>query len=248
MKKTIRILALLLCAVLLSGCCLKHEWEPATCEDPITCEKCGETYGDELDHQPGLWEQLSVPLWGQPGLSVQKCLLCGEVLQEKSEAAVDLYDGDTFTLDVYETKDRLEAVLKTFSADYSCRFNGREGLNIHVFKGETRVAQISVFSVDREALYWDDEQIYQLYTLALRGLDIDQEPIEESVFDEVALSVIGCVDPALSREGAEEVLAGIIGLFESGEDYANGSFDGENVDFSATTLDDICSFSFHPAN
>ena len=50
-KKTVRIL--LLCVVLafvLSGCGCRHEWADATCTEPSTCEKCGETDGDPRGH------------------------------------------------------------------------------------------------------------------------------------------------------------------------------------------------------
>ncbi len=49
-------MSLLLCAVMIislfSGCCLKHEWQEATCEEPKTCNKCGETEGEALGHDP----------------------------------------------------------------------------------------------------------------------------------------------------------------------------------------------------
>lgn len=47
-------LALILC---LSGCACKHEWAEATCTEPKTCTKCGETEGDPLEHTPGEWVQ-----------------------------------------------------------------------------------------------------------------------------------------------------------------------------------------------
>ncbi len=49
MKRTMLILTVLLCA-LLTGCCLSHEWQEATCEVPKTCAKCGETEGEALGH------------------------------------------------------------------------------------------------------------------------------------------------------------------------------------------------------
>jgi len=51
MKKYLSILLLIaLLASLLTGCGCDHEWEDATCEEPETCEKCGETRGDPDDH------------------------------------------------------------------------------------------------------------------------------------------------------------------------------------------------------
>lgn len=41
-------------ATCLTGCCLKHEYAPATCEAPSTCIKCGKTEGEALGHR---WEE-----------------------------------------------------------------------------------------------------------------------------------------------------------------------------------------------
>lgn len=43
------VLILLLCAVL-TGCCLQHDWQEATCAAPKTCSKCGKTTGEALPH------------------------------------------------------------------------------------------------------------------------------------------------------------------------------------------------------
>lgn len=48
MKKM--MLLLVLVSVLLTGCCLRHDWEEATCETPRTCSKCAETEGEALGH------------------------------------------------------------------------------------------------------------------------------------------------------------------------------------------------------
>lgn len=34
----------------LTGCCMSHEWNEATCTAPMTCAKCGETEGEVLAH------------------------------------------------------------------------------------------------------------------------------------------------------------------------------------------------------
>ena len=67
MKRTILLLAFML-SLLLTGCCLQHEWIPATCTQPQTCAKCGETQGDSLGHS---WTDATCT---QP----QACTVCGE--------------------------------------------------------------------------------------------------------------------------------------------------------------------------
>ena len=67
MKKAILLSAFAL-SLLLSGCCLQHEWVPATCTQPQTCAKCGETQGNALGHS---WADATCT---QP----QTCTVCGE--------------------------------------------------------------------------------------------------------------------------------------------------------------------------
>ena len=50
MKRWRVILMVAMVALLLTGCCLSHEWADATCEEPKTCTKCGKTEGDALGH------------------------------------------------------------------------------------------------------------------------------------------------------------------------------------------------------
>lgn len=44
------LLLFVLVSVLLTGCCLRHDWDEATCENPKTCSKCDETEGEALGH------------------------------------------------------------------------------------------------------------------------------------------------------------------------------------------------------
>ena len=44
------IMVILLVMLLLTGCCLSHEWTEADCTTAKTCAKCGETEGEALGH------------------------------------------------------------------------------------------------------------------------------------------------------------------------------------------------------
>ena len=75
MKKFLKVMMLLLvCVALLTACgeC-DHDWDPATCEDPKTCSKCGETKGkpDEDAHE-----------WEEDDDGVMVCEVCGEEKEE----------------------------------------------------------------------------------------------------------------------------------------------------------------------
>ena len=68
MKK--KVLAIVLAAVMaftLCGCCLKHDYAPATCTEPETCTKCGKTQGEALGHT---WEEATCE---EP----KTCAVCG---------------------------------------------------------------------------------------------------------------------------------------------------------------------------
>lgn len=75
MKKLLCLLLVFTMLLGLTACgeC-DHEWEKATCEDPKTCSKCGETKGEpEDDHD---WEE-------EDGVMV--CSWCGEEKEEEDE-------------------------------------------------------------------------------------------------------------------------------------------------------------------
>ena len=67
MKKLVICIMAVLMAAGLSGCCLVHDWEEATCEKPKTCAKCGETEGEALGH---VWEEATCT-------KAKACSVCG---------------------------------------------------------------------------------------------------------------------------------------------------------------------------
>lgn len=83
-KKLAFIGGVIIAAVFLTGCCLKHDWEDATCKEPMTCSKCGKTEGDKLDHE-----------WIDATCTEPKtCELCGKT---KGEALGHNYSQPTCT-------------------------------------------------------------------------------------------------------------------------------------------------------
>lgn len=73
MKKRVQLgLLVLVLGVSLSGCCLSHEWEEATCTEPEICTKCGETQGEPEGHE---WEEATCT---QPEI----CSVCEETQGE----------------------------------------------------------------------------------------------------------------------------------------------------------------------
>ena len=50
-RKNISIVLLIALCFSLNACCLSHDWQDATCEEPRICTKCGKTEGDPLEHK-----------------------------------------------------------------------------------------------------------------------------------------------------------------------------------------------------
>lgn len=80
MKK--RMLALgLLCAALLTGCQCSHDWQNATCAQPRTCAKCGETEGLTLSH-----------IWATANHQAPKtCTVCGMTIGNPLPASFEVH-------------------------------------------------------------------------------------------------------------------------------------------------------------
>ena len=109
-------LALILC---LSGCACKHEWAEATCMEPKTCTKCGETEGDPLEHTPGEWVQdepdyVTGLVWLR-----QYCSVCGKELDTDLKSLTSFHNADTFLFTPQQFVDRLNSIFSVLTKNYS---------------------------------------------------------------------------------------------------------------------------------
>ena len=85
MKRFLVILLTVLAMLALTGCCLRHDMQPASCTQPATCSKCGKTEGEPLGHT-AVTDPAKEPTCTEAGLTEgTHCSVCGEVLaaQEK---------------------------------------------------------------------------------------------------------------------------------------------------------------------
>ena len=84
-KFTVCVLLSIALILSMTGCCLVHEWMPATCQKPRTCLRCGKTVDEvnkgEAGHRQGEWEQEDDSYVG--GKELLKCLDCGKILDER---------------------------------------------------------------------------------------------------------------------------------------------------------------------
>lgn len=71
-KKTVLIVVIVAMMLVLAGCCLSHDWKPASCVAPVTCSKCGETEGEALAH---IWKDATCT-------DPKTCNRCAETMGE----------------------------------------------------------------------------------------------------------------------------------------------------------------------
>ena len=69
-------------ALLLSGCCISHQWTEADCDTPKTCAKCEKTEGEALGHNfmPDVCQRcgFAVHNWQDATCTAPKtCTICG---------------------------------------------------------------------------------------------------------------------------------------------------------------------------
>lgn len=68
-KKIIWVICIMsIMSILLTGCCLSHDWQEANCTIPKTCVKCGEIKGEALGHD---WQEATCT-------EARTCSVCGE--------------------------------------------------------------------------------------------------------------------------------------------------------------------------
>jgi hypothetical protein len=63
---------------LLTSCGCKHEWKAATCTEPQTCTKCGNTQGEALGHKYGEEKTQKEATCTEAGVKEFVCTVCGE--------------------------------------------------------------------------------------------------------------------------------------------------------------------------
>ncbi len=88
MKRFVWMIAMVtLVMMLLSGCCVSHDMQPATCTEPARCSKCGKTEGEPLGHTE-VTDPAQAPTCTETGLSEgSHCQVCGEVLKAQEAIA-----------------------------------------------------------------------------------------------------------------------------------------------------------------
>lgn len=117
-KKWITVILGCALAALMSGCCLQHDWQEATCVTPKTCSKCGEIDGTVLDHTEGTWEIDGKANYVTSLVTLKKkCTVCGTVL-ETDMKSVCLHQDGVFLFNPSEYAERLGLMYGALDYDY----------------------------------------------------------------------------------------------------------------------------------
>ncbi len=97
---------------LTEGSKLGHDWELATCETASTCKACGIVEGQPLGHFPEDWELVSLDLEMLLKVYEQRCSLCKQQIDRRSEVLTSLVEKDLFLLTPNQLMQRFAAIAK----------------------------------------------------------------------------------------------------------------------------------------
>ncbi len=135
MKRILNIAGVLIVVSMLSGCCVAHEWEDATCVTPKTCSTCEKTEGEALGHK---WEEATCA-------KAKHCTVCGitegEVLEHQWIVAD--YENPKMCTVCGETEGEK---LKTFVEEHGINVNREVGKE-YIYETVTSTDNTDVESV-----------------------------------------------------------------------------------------------------
>lgn len=82
------------------GSALGHEWQEATCTEPATCSRCGETDGEALGHTVEDWTVDVEATTYSEGSKSGTCTVCGEVITETIEMLDQVISDGEYSIEV----------------------------------------------------------------------------------------------------------------------------------------------------
>jgi len=96
-KRVIVTVFAVMSILLLSGCCVLHEWSDVTCTLPKTCLKCEKTEGEPLGHLESGWIMEAEPTCIADGRRYIECTICAMELDEEILPAMGHVESDWIT-------------------------------------------------------------------------------------------------------------------------------------------------------
>ena len=228
MKKICLALLGIVLVLNLNACSCKHEWAAATCTEPKTCLKCGESEGDDLGHNWGDWEIQTKATAAKDGVKVSVCQRCGEEKTEsyKLEAFFEaghlLLSPDEFCQRLTEKLYCQKAQLKENGSEMAAAVKGVGGFDAQYEEGEPIAA---IFFADGENLLGagekDNRSVKILYT---HFYTEDQSKIAHTM-----MGVIETCDGAADTTAAGKIGKEIVRAYEK-----NDVYHGDGINYGLT--------------
>ena len=212
MRGNARILTVLLCLTLIlglcgCGCSCRHEWVDATCTEPKTCAKCGETQGEALGHTPGEWQQdepddVTSVIWLR-----QYCTVCGAEVDVDMKALSSYCQDGTLLLSPEEFAERLDNLFGTLTNHYGadCDFSAKimsaeeDSMGCVVANAKGELLCVALFTTKTGSSITDPDSRKIAKIVAGFTTQDSQEIVS------VLFAMTLAVDPALEVSSAKEV-------------------------------------------
>ena len=105
--KKIFFIYTLLC-IELCGCGCNHSWTEATCNNPKTCELCGETEGKALGHITDEWTEWDEDYDDALYIKEKICSRCKDVTNSESKEIISFVENGCFTIHPYAFANRFD--------------------------------------------------------------------------------------------------------------------------------------------
>lgn len=164
MKKTILFLFALILILSLAGCECEHSWNEATCTEPRTCSKCGETEGEPVDHD---WLHAT---HDRP----ETCAKCGATQGEVLDPMIFEFTADEFAADYLYKLQFMGDVMKQDSYNYGIeqvKLNGTYMCKITYDNKE--VGQLLFFDSNNKLIPYDSKDNLVNHSVMIQGLTSD---------------------------------------------------------------------------
>jgi len=232
MKKIAKlILFSLLVCLILSGCCLSHEWTEASCEAPKTCTKCDKTEGEALGHESGNWVN-AYNIMDCTLTKEERCHRCGLVLNSESGELTSFIADGSF---VFTPEQFVEKVVNTPvgwaaypNAPLSCEWRNENGILEALISYEEEQMLLQFCKADGTLMTAEEAQSTGIHTI--RCYDLSQTITHVSI-------ALQCCDPMAENGvqiGMSILYANISGMesFEyNGIAYSESPVSGQEIGF-----------------
>lgn len=211
--------AALLVALFAFTTCPHSEWNPATCTEPKTCSRCSITEGKANGHTPGEWEEKKPDYVKATITTAQKCSVCGETVDSKSEQLTSFVNGETFSI---PASDLVERISKAYSSISRCSLKADSGLmkdgvtmSLDVKNGSSKVAAAGfVWKGTDDSLLplWasGSENTYWQVLFSFASSSSSDEYAAETMY-----ALIQACDPSLSKDDAHAVGSEVLDNYKS---------------------------------